>query len=150
MYYAAKHITVLPTAEPIWEIQVNTTATLCPESVKGRISRHVRAPYDPLKPQGSSLNGIGILCRARTHCEPQMLCRLLTDFILIVHFDIVLFVLLGMLLTLIGLAARWRWVRNFWFRAAHLIAIVMVVLQARFGVVCPLTILENGLPERAG
>ena len=48
-----------------------------------------------------------------------MLCRLLTDFILIVHFDIVLFVLLGMLLTLIGLAARWRWVRNFWFRAAQ-------------------------------
>ncbi|MDP6153380.1 MAG: DUF2784 domain-containing protein, partial [Phycisphaeraceae bacterium] len=79
-----------------------------------------------------------------------MLYRLLADFVLIVHFGIVLFVLLGMLLTLIGLAARWRWVRNFWFRMAHLITIVMVVLQAWLGVVCPLTILENGLSERAG
>ena len=40
--------------------------------------------------------------------------------------------------------------RNFWFRMAHLITIVMVVLQAWLGVVCPLTILENGLSERAG
>jgi len=79
-----------------------------------------------------------------------MLYRLLADFVLIVHFGIVLFVLLGMLLTLIGLAARWRWVHNFWFRTAHLITIVIVVLQAWLGVVCPLTILENGLSERAG
>ena len=64
-----------------------------------------------------------------------MLYRLLADFVLIVHFGIVLFVLLGMLLTLIGLAARWRWVHNFWFRTAHLITIVIVVLQAWLGVV---------------
>jgi hypothetical protein len=44
----------------------------------------------------------------------------------------------------------WAWVRNPWFRAAHLLAIGIVVSQAWLGIVCPLTTWENALREKAG
>ena len=72
------------------------------------------------------------------------------DIILVIHTAFVTFVVLGLLLTVIGLLLRWRWVRNFWFRTAHLLAIGLVVLQAWAGVICPLTIWENQLREQAG
>jgi len=76
--------------------------------------------------------------------------RLLADLILLVHFGIVLFVVFGLLVTVVGLVARWAWVRNFWFRMAHLAAIIVIVLQAWLGVICPLTTLEMWLRDRAG
>ncbi|MGH8640305.1 MAG: DUF2784 family protein, partial [Burkholderiales bacterium] len=44
----------------------------------------------------------------------------LADLILIVHFLFVAFVVGGLALIWIGAAAGWEWVRNFWFRVAHL------------------------------
>jgi hypothetical protein len=70
---------------------------------------------------------------------------LLADFILIIHFAFVLFVTGGLALIWIGAAAGWRWVRNFWFRAAHLGAIVVVAGEALAGVWCPLTVWEAQL-----
>jgi hypothetical protein len=70
---------------------------------------------------------------------------LLADFILIIHFAFVLFVTGGLALIWIGAAVGWRWVRNFWFRAAHLGAIVVVAGEALAGVWCPLTIWEAQL-----
>jgi hypothetical protein len=70
---------------------------------------------------------------------------LLADFILIMHFAFVLFVTGGLALIWIGAAVGWRWVRNFWFRAAHLGAIVVVAGEALAGVWCPLTIWEAQL-----
>jgi len=70
---------------------------------------------------------------------------LLADFILIVHFGFVLFVMGGLALIWIGAAAGWQWVRNLWFRVAHLAAIVFVAGEALAGVWCPLTVWEDAL-----
>ena len=78
------------------------------------------------------------------------LYNLLADTILVVHFAFVVFVVFGFMLILLGLLARWRWVRNRTFRITHLAAIGIVVLQAWFGQLCPLTIWENELRQRAG
>lgn len=61
-----------------------------------------------------------------------------------------LFVVLGLVLIVLSLALRWRWVRHFWFRVFHLAPIVIVVGQAWGGVPCPLTVLENTLRTKAG
>jgi hypothetical protein len=70
---------------------------------------------------------------------------LLADFILIVHFLFVLFVVGGLALIWIGAALGWGWVRNFWFRVAHLGAIVFVAGEAIVGIWCPLTVWEARL-----
>jgi hypothetical protein len=71
--------------------------------------------------------------------------RLAADVILLVHFAFVLFVAGGLALIWIGYAARWLWVRNLWFRVAHLAAIAFVAGEALLGVVCPLTLWEDAL-----
>ena len=67
------------------------------------------------------------------------------DTVLIVHFAFVMFVVGGLALTWVGAAAGWRWVRNFWFRVAHLAAIAFVAGEALAGVWCPLTVWEAEL-----
>lgn len=78
------------------------------------------------------------------------LFRALADMVLILHVAFVAFVVGGLLLILTGGFRNWEWVRNPWFRAVHLAAICVVVVQAWFGVICPLTTLEMVLRERAG
>lgn len=70
---------------------------------------------------------------------------LLADLVLILHFLFVSFVVGGLALVWIGAALGWRWVRNFWFRVAHLAAIVFVAGEALIGVWCPLTVWEDAL-----
>ena len=69
----------------------------------------------------------------------------LADLILIAHFAFVLFVVGGLPAIWIGAAVGWRWVRNFWFRMAHLAAIFFVAAEALIGTVCPLTEWEDAL-----
>lgn len=69
----------------------------------------------------------------------------LADVILVIHFAFVLFVVAGLALIWAGAALRWRWVRNRWFRLAHLAAICFVAAEAIIGVACPLTVWENAL-----
>lgn len=69
----------------------------------------------------------------------------LADLILIVHFLFVAFVVGGLGATWLGAWLGWRWVRNFWFRAAHMCAIVFVAAEAIAGIWCPLTIWEAEL-----
>ena len=78
------------------------------------------------------------------------LYSLLADSILIMHFAFVVFVVFGFILILLGLLARWTWVHNRTFRITHLAAIGIVVLQAWFGQLCPLTLWENELRRLAG
>ena len=78
------------------------------------------------------------------------LSSVLADAILVVHFAFVVFVVVGFLLILIGLLARWPWIHNRYFRVTHLAAIGIVVVQAWFGQLCPLTIWENELRRQAG
>jgi hypothetical protein len=75
---------------------------------------------------------------------------LLADTILIAHALFVAFVTGGLLVTVVGLLRGWRWVRNFWFRAAHLAAVVFVVGQTWLGIDCPLTVREHALRVAAG
>ena len=74
----------------------------------------------------------------------------LANAVLILHVGIVVFILGGLLATLLGAALGWQWVRNFRFRALHLAAIVYVALESWLGIVCPLTELEMWLRARAG
>jgi len=76
--------------------------------------------------------------------------QVLADLVLVLHAGVVLFVVSGLVLVLLGNALGWRWVNAFWFRAAHLLAIVVVALQAWAGVVCPLTTLESWLRVQGG
>ncbi len=74
----------------------------------------------------------------------------LADAVVILHFTFVAVVVFGLLGIMIGAVVRWRWVRNFWFRAIHLAMISIVAMEAVFGVVCPLTTLERVLRRKAG
>lgn len=76
--------------------------------------------------------------------------RLAADLTVIVHAGYVSYVVVGQLLILVGILCRWNWVRNPWFRWTHLSAILIVVFEALYGIVCPLTTLENELRRRAG
>jgi hypothetical protein len=78
------------------------------------------------------------------------LYNFLAGAILVIHFAFVGFVVVGFVLILVGLLAHWRWIHNRIFRLAHMTAIGIVVLQAWFGQLCPLTIWENALRRRAG
>jgi len=73
----------------------------------------------------------------------------LADFILVVHFAFVAFVGGGLAFIWAGALRGWRWVRAWWFRAAHLAAILLVTAEALAGVMCPLTVWEDALRGRA-
>ena len=75
---------------------------------------------------------------------------LLADAVLVLHFAFVLFVVAGLLVTWIGYFAGWKWVRNPWFRGAHLLAMAVVVAESLFGIICPLTKWEAALRLKAG
>ncbi len=79
-----------------------------------------------------------------------MFYRVLADLTVVAHFAYVMFVILGLLITLIGGALKWKWVRNRWFRGIHLAMILVVVLEAWLGITCPLTTWEKQLRLRAG
>jgi hypothetical protein len=76
--------------------------------------------------------------------------RLLADLVLLLHVGVVLFVVGGLALVIAGGARGWAWVRDPWFRWAHLLAIGVVVAQAWLGRICPLTTWEMALRGRAG
>jgi len=80
----------------------------------------------------------------------QLVYKLLADAVLLVHFLIAAFIVVGLLLIIIGGFRQWRWVRKPLFRYVHLIAIGFVVLQSWLGQLCPLTHLENYLRLQAG
>ena len=76
--------------------------------------------------------------------------QLFANAVLVAHAGVVLFIVAGLILTLLGGKYGWHWVRNVWFRVLHLAAIVYVVAESWLGIVCPLTNLEQWLRERAG
>ena len=68
---------------------------------------------------------------------------MMADVLLVVHFLIAAFIVLGLLAVWLGAALGWRWVRNPWFRYLHLGAIAFVAAEALLGIVCPLTVWED-------
>jgi hypothetical protein len=81
---------------------------------------------------------------------PATAYEVLADIVLLVHAMFVVFVVGGLALVLLGGKLDWRWVRNRWFRLAHLFAIVFVASEAWLAVDCPLTVAEMALRHRAG
>ena len=81
--------------------------------------------------------------------ETGFLYLLAADLLLIGHVLFVAFVVFGLILILIGKPLNWAWVRNPWFRLAHLAAIGIVALQSWLGLICPRTKLEMTLRDRA-
>src|SRR5947209_12170697 len=75
---------------------------------------------------------------------------LLADVVVALHVAYVSFVVFGQLAICLCLVLRWSWIRNFWFRAGHLLAIVIVATEAIFNVQCPLTAWEDRLRALAG
>lgn len=82
--------------------------------------------------------------------DASTLYLLAADLLLVTHALFVAFVVLGLALIVAGGLLGWAWVRNPWFRVAHLAAIGVVVLQSWLGILCPLTTWEMALRARAG
>ncbi len=80
----------------------------------------------------------------------NVLFRVLSDLVLLLHASFVVFVVFGLVLVLWGGFHGWHWVKNPWFRLVHLLAIGIVVVQTWWGMLCPLTVLENTLRIQAG
>ncbi len=75
--------------------------------------------------------------------------EILADALLVIHLAWIAFVVAGLVLTIIGFFRKWMWIRGLWFRALHLCAILLVVLEAWFGVMCPLTVWESRIRDTA-
>lgn len=82
--------------------------------------------------------------------QAKFLYLLAADAVLLIHVLFVLFMIAGLLLIIAGRFRSWTWVRNPWFRIAHLAGILVVVLQAWLGIICPLTTWEMLLRAKAG
>ena len=75
---------------------------------------------------------------------------LAADVILFLHVCIVVFNVFSLILIFIGYFLKWSWVRNPWFRFAHVAAISVVIVQSWIGLACPFTTLEMALRSKAG
>lgn len=82
--------------------------------------------------------------------DDALLLAALADLLLMLHVLVVLFIVGALFLIVLGGARGWHWVRNPWFRWAHLLAIGVVAAQAWLGQVCPLTTMEMALRAAAG
>lgn len=72
------------------------------------------------------------------------------DAILVLHVAFVMFVVAGLLTIIIGNLCGWAFVNGLWFRGLHLLAIVVVVLESWFSIICPLTAWESQARLAAG
>jgi hypothetical protein len=72
------------------------------------------------------------------------------DLIVAFHVAYVSYVVFGQLAILVGIARRWQWVRNPWFRWTHLLMILVVAWEAIEGITCPLTRWEEELRSLSG
>ncbi len=74
----------------------------------------------------------------------------LADALLVTHVLVVLFNVLGLVIIWVGAWRGWRFVRNFYFRMAHLGCMGFVAAQTILGLECPLTTWETALRRKAG
>ncbi|HJZ90807.1 MAG TPA: DUF2784 domain-containing protein [Gemmataceae bacterium] len=74
----------------------------------------------------------------------------LADLMVAIHVGYVGYVVLGQLVIWAGWAFGRQFVRNFWFRATHLLAIGVVAYEEVMHIRCPLTVWEEHFRELAG
>ena len=75
---------------------------------------------------------------------------ILSNLVLVIHFAFVAFIVGGLVAIWIGRWLRWEFIRNPYFRLAHLLAMAIVLLEAVVGIICPLTSWEDALRLRTG
>ena len=75
---------------------------------------------------------------------------LLAEALLAIHFLFVAFIVIGLIVIWSGYFLKWSFVRNFYFRISHLIAMGFVLAETILGFVCPLTEWEANLRQLAG
>ncbi len=80
----------------------------------------------------------------------QRLYLLMANAILVAHALIVLFNVGALPVIWVGHFRGWRFVRNFSFRAVHLLLIGYVAGESLVGAICPLTTWEDDLRLKAG
>ena len=71
------------------------------------------------------------------------------NLIAIVHIAFFLFIVGGMVAIVAAIRSPVAWVRNPWFRAAHIVAIYIVLFEEATGLPCPLNVLQWGAREAA-
>ena len=76
--------------------------------------------------------------------------KLLADLVLITHFAIAAFLVLGMVLIPLGAYCDWTWVRSRRLRQIHLGLMILIAIEALFHITCPLTALEAYLRNSTG
>ena len=74
----------------------------------------------------------------------------LADMLLVMHALFVVFVVGGQAAIMMGAWRGWAWVRNWYFRLCHVMAIGVVVLQSWLGMWCLLTVWEDALRRSQG
>ena len=72
---------------------------------------------------------------------------MVADFVLIIHFSIVFFLVFGLVAMPIGYLRNYSWTRNAKFRVAHMSLMAFITIEASLGITCPLTIIENALRQ---
>ena len=73
----------------------------------------------------------------------------LADFILILHFSIVIFITSLFFFIPIGYKLNWPKVKNKNLRRIHLALMTFITIETILGIACPLTYLENYLLNRS-
>ena len=68
--------------------------------------------------------------------------QLFADAILVTHFLVVSFVVIGFACIVAGRWFGWRWIFNPIFRRAHAVIVALIAIQALLGQLCPLTTWE--------
>jgi hypothetical protein len=76
--------------------------------------------------------------------------HLLADLIVFIHFMYVVFAVGGQIVVMLGWLLGWRFIRQPVFRITHLVAVVLVAIEAVVGMICPLTEWEYRLRNLAG
>lgn len=94
--------------------------------------------------------GLSLASTDTSGSQMQKIYLSFADLILITHTLFVLFIVGGFALIWIGYFRNWKFVRNFYLRLAHLLAMGFVAVQTILGEDCPLTIWENQLRVKGG
>ena len=81
--------------------------------------------------------------------SPDLL-RVAASAVLYLHFAVVAFNVFWIVAIPLGAWQGWAFIRSFWWRAAHLIVLAIVALQAVVGALCFLTIWQAALLRAAG
>lgn len=79
-----------------------------------------------------------------TH-EDSPMHEFFANLIVAVHLAYVSYVVFGLLVILVGMALKWQWIRNPWFRITHVTMILIVAFEAVVEFECPLTTWERNL-----